>query len=54
MDSGDDARNNNRPDNAGIQRFDPAIIASPLPAVGSAEKSTPKKWPQVIPIALMK
>ncbi|STV18825.1 Uncharacterised protein [Klebsiella pneumoniae subsp. ozaenae] len=32
----------------------PAIIVRPLPAVGSAEKSTPKKWPQVIPMALIK
>lgn len=29
-------------------------VASPLPAVGSAESRRRKKWPQVIPIALMK
>ena len=32
----------------------PAIIVKPLPAVGSALKSTPKKSPQVMPMALMK
>jgi hypothetical protein len=52
VEGGDDAGNNNGADNAGIERFDPAIIVRPLPPW--VEKSTPKKWPQVIPMALIK